>query len=138
MNVLSKSYPILIDRRNRNLPRRLLRRGRLGLRREAMHLLFEVCVYPCCVSCFFESLLTMIERNSSFLLDATLCQTVILQNLATKEVHVFKVRVCNTAAVIIQSKWRCWVTRQHYRHCIQCIISLQCAVGRFCACKLLL
>lgn len=63
--------------------------------------------------------------------------TVILSNLETKEVKFYKVRVYNTAAIVIQSKWRSWIASENLIDCIICVIELQCLVRKYLASKYL-
>ena len=64
-------------------------------------------------------------------------QTVIQSNLETKEVSFYKVRVSNTAAILIQSKWRSWVASENFIDYIICVIELQCLIRRYLASKCL-
>jgi myosin heavy subunit len=51
---------------------------------------------------------------------------------------LFKVRVCVTAAVVIQSKWRSWIASKHFRQLARGIISIQCLMRKRRASKYLL
>jgi hypothetical protein len=76
--------------------------------------------------------------SSPFLSDASMRQTVIRHNLATNEIHFFKVRVCNTASIVIQSRFRSWLTSKHFRQLVLAVVALQSLVRRHNASKYLL